>query len=849
MSKYIVIGGVAGGATAAARLRRLDEGAEIILLERGDYISYANCGLPYYAGGVIKERSKLFVMTPEKFRETLAVDVRTGHKATAIDPKARTVDILEKASGRTYTESYDALVLSPGAEPVRPPIPGIEDERIFTLRSVPDIDAIKERIDAKRPERAVVIGAGFIGLEMAENLRERGVFVTIVEALDQVMNVVDREMAAIVHQHIKAKGVELYLSEAVTAFERRGSGHGSAGEGKLVVKLKSGKELPADMVILSIGVRPDTKLAKDAGLALDQRGAILVDQGMRTSDPAIYAVGDAVACASPFTGQAVAVPLAGPANKEARIAADNIAAAAAGIAAERGERSYGGSIGSSIAKVFDLTVACTGLSEKACDRDHLQHQAVIVHPSSHAGYYPEAKPFSLKVVFDPGTGKLLGAQAVGYEGVDKRIDVIAAFLSLGAGIEALARFEHAYAPPFASAKDPVNYAGFVAENLRASLSAQVRWDEVPRLKAEGAFILDVRTPEEFALGHIEGAANIPNTELRARLTEVPRDRFILVYCGVGIRGYLAERILRQNGWKDLANLAGGWKTYEAATEGQSNEGVFRPGMAGIARPSLEPLAYAEGSGMPEGIAARSARVIEVDACGLQCPGPIMKLKAEMDKAEPGATLKVRATDPGFVRDAEAWCRLTGNSLLGIEESRGSFEATIGKSQAPEPQSSLRLSASGKEATLIVFSDDFDRALASFVIANGAAASGKKVTMFFTFWGLSVVKRREAPRVAKDFMGRMFGAMLPKDAGGLSLSKMNFGGLGAAMMKGRMKAKKIDQLESMMESALRAGVRMTACQMSMDIMGVAREELMDGVEIGGVASYLDAASGSNLNLFI
>jgi NADPH-dependent 2,4-dienoyl-CoA reductase/sulfur reductase-like enzyme/peroxiredoxin family protein/TusA-related sulfurtransferase/rhodanese-related sulfurtransferase len=838
MAKYLIIGGVAGGATAAARLRRLDESARIVLLERGDYISYANCGLPYYAGGVIKERSKLFVMTPERFKATLAVDVRTGHEALSIDPAAKTVKIVERKSGREYLESYDALVLSPGAEPIRPPIPGIDDEAVFTLRSVPDIDAIKERIDAARPERAIVIGAGFIGLEMAENLRERGVFVTIVEALDQVMAVIDPEMAAIVHQHIKAKGVELYLSDSAAAIERR--------EGKAVVRLKSGKRLPADLIILSIGVRPESRLAKEAGLALDARGAILVDSRMRTSDPSIYAVGDAVAAVGPLTGKPGAVPLAGPANKQARIAADNIAAREGGA---EGGRAYSGSIGTSIAKVFDLTVACTGLSEKACDREGLARDAVIVHPSSHAGYYPDAKPFSLKVVFDPASGKLLGAQAVGYEGVDKRIDVIAAFLSMGAGVEALTRFEHAYAPPFASAKDPVNYAGFVAENIRSGLTAQVRWNRVAELRAQGAFVLDVRTPEEFALGHIEGAANIPNTELRSRLAEVPKGRFVLLYCGVGIRGYLAERILRQNGWAELANLAGGWKTYEAAAAAQSNEGVYRPGLAPISKAKAEPVAYAEGSGMPEEIAARSAEVIEIDACGLQCPGPIMRLKAESDRAAPGATLKVKATDPGFARDAEAWCRLTGNEFVGIAEDKGVIEATIRKGLAPAPAPRRDAGADGKEATLIVFSDDFDRALASFVIANGAAASGKKVTMFFTFWGLSVVKRKKAPRVAKDLMGRMFGAMLPKDAGSLSLSKMNFGGMGPAMMRSRMKAKKIDQLESMMHSALAAGVRMTACQMSMDIMGVAREELMDGVEIGGVASYLDAASGANLNLFI
>jgi len=400
----------------------------------------------------------------------------------------------------------------------------------------------------------------------------------------------------------------------------------------------------------------------------------------------------------------------------------------------------------------------------------------------------------------------------------------------------------------------VNYAGFVAENLRAGLTAQARWSEVARRKSEGAFILDVRTPEEFALSHIEGAVNISNTMIRDRLPEVPRDRFILLYCGVGIRGYLAERILRQNGWTGLANLSGGWKTYEAATAEQSNRDIFRPGMRGYGKTAAEPVAYAEGSGMPEELAALSSETILVDACGLQCPGPIIRLKSEIDRVAEGTILKIRATDPGFARDAKSWCRLTGNTLLGIEDERGVLEVRIQKTSGASASSRAASSSASpagasKEATLIVFSDDFDRALASFVIANGAAASGKKVTMFFTFWGLSVIKRRERTRAPKDIMGRMFGMMLPKNSGKLSLSKMNFGGIGAAMMKGRMKAKKIDQLETMIEGALKAGVRMTACQMSMDIMGVAREELMDGVEIGGVASYLDAADSSTLNLFV
>jgi NADPH-dependent 2,4-dienoyl-CoA reductase/sulfur reductase-like enzyme/peroxiredoxin family protein/rhodanese-related sulfurtransferase/TusA-related sulfurtransferase len=834
LSKYVIIGGVAGGATAAARLRRLDEKAEIILLERGEHISYANCGLPYYVGGAITERSKLFVMTPARFKATLAVDVRTGHEAKAIDRTAKTVAVFDKASGRSYVESYDALVLSPGAEPVRPQIPGIDDPRIYTLRTVPDIDAIKEHVDARRPERAIIVGAGFIGLEMAENLRERGVFVTIVEALDQVMNVIDFEMAAIVHEHLKAKGVELYLGDSVAAFAKAGT--------RIEAKLKSGKALPADLVILSIGVKPENQLAAAAGLRLNERGYIVTDAHMRTSDPAIYAVGDAVAVTHRISGAPSAVPLAGPANKQARIAADNIAGTA---------REYRGAIGTAIAKVFDLTVACTGLAEKTCLRDGIPHRAVIVHPTSHASYYPGAKPFSLKVLFNPESGKILGAQAVGYEGVDKRIDVIAAFMATGSHISVLKEFEHAYAPPFASAKDPVNYVGFVAENVIEGRSRQVSWREVAPLVGKGAFLLDVRTPEEFSLGHIEGAVNIPNTEIRTRLTEVPRDRFILVYCGVGIRGYLAERVLREHGFREIANLAGGWKTYEAATAVQGNEGVYRVGVGAVAKRDLGPVTYTEGSGAPE--STSDGEVVRVDACGLQCPGPIIRLKSEVDRAAPGTRIVMRASDPGFVRDAGAWCRMTGHTLERMDDDHGTFVATIVKraqEQALVPRSEAATTAlAGNATTLIVFSDDLDKALASFVIANGAAASGKKVTMFFTFWGLSVIKRAQPAKTRKDFMAKMFGIFLPKSSKKLALSKMNFAGMGPVMMRGRMAGKKIDSLETMMETALRAGVTMTACQMSMDIMGVAKEDLIDGVELGGVASYLDAASMAGVNLFI
>ena len=670
MSTYVIVGGVAGGASTAARLRRLDEQARIILLERGDHISYASCGLPYYAGGAISERERLFVMTPEKFHAWLAVDVRTGHEAVSIDRGNHTIAVREVRTGRTYSQSYDALILSPGAEPLRPSLPGIDGEGIYTLRSVPDIDAIKAFLDERRPERAVVIGGGFIGLEMAENLHARGAFVTIVEALDQVMAPLDFEMAALVHRQLRDKNIELYLSDPVASFERRGS--------RTVVKLSSGAELPADMVLLSIGVRPDTRLAREAGLALAPNGAILVDERMRTEDPAIYALGDACAFRHPLPGLPATIPLAGPANKQARIAADSIVRKDSGS-------SWKGSIAVGIAKVFDLTAASAGASEKALIKAGIPCASLIVHGNSHAGYYPGAVPLTLKAVYDPESGLLYGAQAVGYDGVDKRIDLLAEAVRRGARVTELAEFEHAYAPPFSSAKDPVNILGMAADNALAGLSRPVSWKDAEQARKSGAFLLDVRTREEYALGSMPGAVNIPNEEVRSRLAEIPRDRTVLVFCGVGLRGYLVERILRQNGWTDVSNLSGGYKTWELAVERQDNPGTYRPGLAGIQGAALSPAhdllkeTWAEGSGMPEGLDRTRDITVRVDACGLQCPGPIQRLKTEIDRLPPGARVIVSATDPGFARDAKSWCAITGNSLISLEESRGVYTAAIEKS--------------------------------------------------------------------------------------------------------------------------------------------------------------------------
>jgi NADPH-dependent 2,4-dienoyl-CoA reductase/sulfur reductase-like enzyme/peroxiredoxin family protein/rhodanese-related sulfurtransferase/TusA-related sulfurtransferase len=832
MAKYVIVGGVAGGAGTAARLRRLDEKAEITIFERGGYISYANCGLPYYAGNVITERSRLFIMTPEKFRESLNVKAMVSHEILSINRNGKTVHVKNLSDGTEFDEPYDTLILSPGAAPVRPPIPGIDDPAIMSLRSVADVDAIKAKIDSRAAKRAVVVGGGFIGLEMAENLKERGLEVTVVEALDQVMNVIDYDMAAIVHQHLRDKGVKLRLKDGVAQFERRGN--------FITVKLASGNAIDTDIVILSIGVKPDTKLAKEAGLELAANGAIKVDRYFTTSDPAIRAVGDAIEFTSPLLDSPISVPLAGPANKQARLCADNIV---------RGNTSpYGGTIATSIAKVFDLTVASTGLSEKSLRRANIPFLEAVTHAGNHAGYYPRALQLSLKVLYDPDNGKIWGAQCVGYEGVDKRIDVISAFISKDGTVHDLAEFEQAYAPPFSSAKDPINMVGFIAENVLEGMSRTVTWRDIDALREKGAFFLDVRSREEFELGALPGAVNIPHTELRNRLQELPHDKTIVINCAIGLRGYLAERILRLNTYTDVVNLTGGYKTWKGATAELARLAQTASGIPG---PKPEVLfdrrETATGDdGSPQRPAAGQSVV--VDACGLQCPGPIIRLKKEIDAISKGDRIRMQATDPGFARDVESWCGLTGNALVSLETAGGIIEAVIEKGAAPERTKGA--SAGGSTgATFIVFSNDMDKALASFVLANGAAATGKEVTMFFTFWGLSVLRKKKHARVKKDLLGKMFGMMLPKSMKGLSLSSMNFAGLGPKMMKYRMKSKNVDQLESMYAQARMAGVRMVACQMSMDIMGITAEELLDGVEIGGVATYMEAATRSGVNLFI
>lgn len=828
-TRYVIIGGVAGGATAAARIRRLTEDAEIVLLERGRYISYANCGLPYYIGGIIAERDRLFVQTPEAFGRRFNIDVRTENEATEILTERKEVRV-RKSDGETYLLHYDKLLLSPGASPVRPPLPGIDTEGIFTLRNVDDTDRIKDYLAHHEVKKAVVVGGGFIGLEMTECLAHAGAEVAVVEMAQQVMAPIDWSMAAFVQSHLIEKGVKLHLRQAVEAFEKRGQ--------TTVVRLKSGMTLEADIVLLSIGVRAETSLARTAGIAVGEAGGIKVDTFLQTSVKDVYAVGDAIEFPHPVTGQPWLNFLAGPANRQARIVADNMVGG--------NTKEYEGAIGTAIAKVFDIAVATTGLPAKRLRQMGIPFLSATIHSAAHAGYYPGARQMEIKITFAPDTGRLYGAQIVGFEGVDTRINQYALAIKQKATVSDLTRLEHAYAPPFSSAKDPVAVSAYVAENIITGRMQPLYWRELRDSDRKNVTLIDVRTKDEAALGTIEGAVNIPLDEIRERIGEIPHDKPVWLFCGVGLRGYLASNILKANGYDDVRNLIGGLRTYEAATRQYENAG------SGNGNSTTDGTDEASSSQTPTQQTDRTAtasatRRIEVDACGLQCPGPIMRLKEAMETMQNGERIEISATDASFPRDAEAWCRSTGNVFVGKTADKGRYIVEIEKREGQRTVSDIHANADGK--TLILFSDDLDKVLATFVLANGAAATGKKVSIFFTFWGLNAIKKRKKPKTEKDFFGKMFGWMLPSDTTNLALSKMNMMGIGARMMRYLMKKKGVASIEEMRQQAIDNGVEFIACQMSMDVMGIKREELLDNVTVGGVATYMERAEKAGVNLFV
>ena len=826
--KVIIVGGVAAGASCAARLRRLDEQAEIILLERGEYISYANCGLPYHVGDVIRSRDALLVTKAEMMQERFKVNVRTKHEVTAINREQKTVTIRDITKGTTYEESYDTLVLATGSSPLKPPIPGIQSSKIMTLWTVPDADQIRAMIMAGA-KSAVVVGGGFIGLETAENLQHAGLKVSLAEAMDQVMAPLDPEMAMILHNHIREKGIDLNLSDGVQSF--------SETENGIAVKLNSGKVLQADLVLLSIGVRPNGLLAKGSGLATNERGGVIVDEHMRTSDPSIYAVGDVAVIKDFVTGDSTMIALAGPANKQGRIAADNIA----GLSSV-----YEGTQGTSVAKVFDITAASVGANEKSLNRRGLTHgkdyESILITQNSHAGYYPGAMPMYLKLLFSRDGKKLFGAQIVGTDGVDKRIDMISVTMRLGGGIKELKNLELAYAPPYSSAKDPVNMAGFTAENVLNHLITFAKWNE-PDTHPD-TVLLDVREEAELMSYSLPNALHIPLGQLRDRYKELNPEITYILFCAVGVRGYAAARILMQKGIHSVKVYPAGIRFYRE-THPEKEESTDAPVNIVLEKQSID-----KGES--------KMKQISIDCSGMQCPGPIMEVYKTVKDMKNGEQLEVTASDPGFSKDVASWCRRTGNTLVSNQKEGTSYVAVIQKGLSKDAPSDnktnlqtgapiVRDTPQGK--TIIVFDGDMDKVLASFVIANGALAMGRPVTMFFTFWGLTALRKPEKQEIRKSFVEKMFGAMLPRGVRKLKLSKMNMGGMGTAMMKRIMNDKNIDSLEDMMKKAMDNGVKIIACSMSMDVMGIRKEELIDGVEIGGVGTYLGDAEESNVNLFI
>ncbi|HFH9833669.1 TPA: FAD-dependent oxidoreductase [Streptococcus suis] len=818
--KIVIIGGVAGGATAATRLRRLNEEDQIVLFEKGEYISFANCGLPYHVGGVIKERENLLLQTVDGMNQQYGLDVRNFSEVLEINPQSKSVTVLNHQTGERYVESYDQLIISTGAKAIVPPIVGIEEaDNVFRLRNIPDMDQIKAYIAENQIATATVVGGGFIGLEMMENLVELGIQVQLIEMAPQVMPTIDIEMAQLIHSQMNIHGVNLILNDGLKEFRQNGR----------ELLLTSGKTLQTDMTILSIGVLPENTLAKVAGLELGYKGGIKVNQQLQTSQPDIYAIGDAIEVIDLVSGQPTHIPLAWPANRQGRLVADIINGSDAG---------YFGTQGTAVAKVFELTVASTGNSERLLKQAGIEYETIHIHPNSHAGYYPGASPIALKLLFGID-GKILGAQAIGTEGVEKRIDVIATAMRFGARADQLASIELSYAPPYSSAKDPVNMLGYTADNILSGKVATFQWSQVDELISNNAFLLDVREEFELATGTIESSHHIPLNQLRQRLGELPKNQPIYVYCQVGHRGYNAARILSQAGF-DVKNLDGGYKTYKTAHY------RIKP---------LDYLSFNQTRHKSEDLKEPS-EIIHLDACGLQCPGPILKVKEKIDKMSIGQKMEIEASDFGFGADLAAWCQNTGNTLLSNKVENGKVLATIVKGKSSISESEMKnLPSLGQEgvlketkdgATMVVFSGDLDKALASMIIASGAAAYGKKVTIFFTFWGLSILKKQ---KVKKSGLAKLFDIMLPSKANNLPLSQMNMGGMGASMIKYIMKQKNVDSLPDMIEQAHQLGVKFVACTMTMDLMGIEKEELFDFVEYGGVATFIGDSEQANMQLFI
>lgn len=825
--KIVIIGGVAGGMTAATRLRRMDETAEIIVLEMGQYVSYANCGLAYHVGGVIADEASLLVQTPEKIQQRYNIDVRVFSQAVKINPQQKTVNVKELRTDKQYTLDYDNLLLSPGSSPVVPKFEGYElADNIFTIDTVPDAVKIKKFVKDRAVKQAVIVGGGFVGLEMVENLHNLGIKVTIVEMLEQLVAGLDFEMANVLHKHLASQGVNVILKDGVQSFAQKGK----------QITLASGKILESDLTILAIGVKPNSELAKEAGLQVTEKGQVLVDQFMQTSDPAIYAVGDVVQVRSFISGQPTYVPMAWNANRQGRIAADNICGR---------KTEYYGAYNTGIVRIFDLQIGITGLNEKALQTAGMEYQVVHAHPLSHAGYYPGASALNMKMLFSKDGLRIFGAQVLGFEAVDKHIDIMATAILTKMNVWDLQNIQLAYSPSFSSAKSPVNMLGYMAGDICENLVQTVQWHEVKTLQdAKNVYFLDIRDPEELVLGKIASSQNISLNLLRNKLDQLPKDQLIVVYCQVGLRGYIAARLLVQKGFQ-VKNLDGGYQTYADVYEDahQILTPIHETGAIHFKLPQINQMDYDE----------TFKADLEINAQGLQCPGPLVQLSKAIKQIEAGQIIKISVTDFGFMRDVGHWSESTGNILLKTQEDEGVYTAFVqkGTQQIGQGLSASNLSQIKKadNVNLIVFSGDLDKALAAFIISNGAVAFGKKVKIFFTFWGLNILRKDNFVNVKKGFLEKMFGMMMPRGASKLGISKMNMGGMGGMMIRYIMKKKNVETLEQMIKRAKDGGVELIACTMSMDIMGIHKEELLDDLVLGGVATYLANAEDNSINLFI
>ena len=810
MKKVLIVGGVAGGASTAARLRRLDENLEIIMFERGEYVSFANCGLPYHIGGVIQNRGSLLIQTPESLKARFNLDVRVNSEVVGVNGKDKKVKVKTK-NGEEYEENFDFLVLAPGAKSILPVVKGIENKKVFTLRNINDMDKIKAEIKNYNVKKATVVGGGYVGIETAENLKHLGIDTTLIEAVPHILASFDSEISNILEYELINNGINLLTSEKVIEFQE--------DKDEVIIKLESGKSVAADMVILSIGVNPDTKFLQNSGINLGERGHILVNEKLETNIDGIYALGDSIIVKNYITNQDVAIPLAGPANRQGRIVAGNIVG--------RNEK-YKGSLGTAIIKIFELTGASTGLNERSLKQLNIPYEKVYLHPNNHATYYPGATAISIKALYNKENRQILGAQAVGISGVDKFIDVIAISIKFKATIDDLTELELAYAPPFLSAKSPANMLGFIGQNIEDNLLEQVFMKDLENYNEKETIILDVREKLELISGKLNDSINIPLSELRKRYTELPKDKEIWTYCAVGLRGYIASRFLTQKGYK-VKNLAGGIKIEEKE----------------LIKTQEETFSNKENSDYNV-----DKEDEYLDLSGLSCPGPLVKIKEKIDKLQGSEKLKVKVSDPGFYNDIQAWSKVTKNSLLSLDKKDGLTYATLQKGQASKvvvKEQENVIIEDNSNMTMVVFSGDLDKAIAAFIIANGALTMGKKVTMFFTFWGLSILKKKNLAK--KSFIEKMFAMMLPKNSQDLPVSKMNFFGIGAKMIRSVMKKKNIMSLEELMKKAKDLGVNITACTMSMDVMGISKEELIDGINYGGVGQYLGETEKSNNNLFI